>query len=119
MRIPKGPGFGSSVLMVYLDTFSCEFYLDGTIRVIVRASGYIIGQYYAGNEDYGYRIHGALSGSMHDHSLNFKADFDILGTKNTMQLTSFVPATEKYIWSKEPRHTFKLKREFVESEDNR
>ena len=60
--------------------FSYEFYLDGSIKISVRASGYIEGQYYAGNEEYGYRIHDALSGSMHDHTLNFKADFDILGT---------------------------------------
>ncbi|KAF1347954.1 copper amine oxidase [Delphinella strobiligena] len=36
------------------------------------------------------RIHDFLSDSMHDHVLNFKADFDILGTNNTMQLTTNV-----------------------------
>ena len=55
---------------------------------------------------------------MHDHVLNFKADFDILGLENTMQLTSFVPIEEKYIWSDVPRNTFKPKREFMECEDN-
>ena len=97
--------------------FSYEFYLDGSIKISVRASGVIRGQYYKGNEEYGYRIHDVLSGSMHDHTLNFKADFDILGTANTMQTTSFVPTAEKYIWSEKPRNTLKLKREFVESED--
>lgn len=98
--------------------FSYEFYLDGSIQVQVRASGYIRGQHYLGNEEYGYRIHDALSGSMHDHTLNFKADFDIVGTANTAQLTTFVPANEKYVWSPQPRQTFKLQREFVESEDD-
>jgi primary-amine oxidase len=98
--------------------FSYEFHLDGTIDVSVRASGYFQGQYYAGNEEYGYRVHDALSGSMHDHTLNFKADFDILGTANTAQLTSFVPVNQKYIWSDTPRQTMKLQREFVESEDD-
>ena len=98
--------------------FSYEFYLDGSIKVSVRASGYIAGQSAVGNKDYGYDVHGGLSGGMHDHTLNFKADFDILGTANSMQLTSFVPVNEKYPWSPEPRETLKLKREIVESEDN-
>ena len=103
--------------------FSYEFYLDGSIKVSVRASGYIQSAYFAKNEDYGYHIHDALSGSMHDHVLNYKAvsiirtpsnrtsltnlyqDFDILGTANTMQLTSFVPVTESYTWSDRPRNT--------------
>ena len=55
---------------------------------------------------------------MHDHTLNFKADFDILGTANTAQLTSFVPVDQSYIWSEKPRQTMKLQREFVESEDD-
>jgi primary-amine oxidase len=98
--------------------FSYEFFLDGSIQVQVRASGYIQGQYYEGNEEYGYRIHEALSGSMHDHTLNFKLDLDILGTANTAQLTTFVPANERYIWSPQPRQTMKLQRQFVESEDD-
>lgn len=98
--------------------FSYEFYLDGSINVQVRASGYIRGQYSDGNEEYGYRIHDALSGSMHDHTLNFKADFDIAGTANTAQLTEFVPVDQKYIWAPEGRQTMKLQRKFVESEDD-
>jgi len=40
------------------------FSLDGTIEVKIRASGYIQSAYYANNEEYGYKIHDALSGSM-------------------------------------------------------
>ncbi|KAK3712173.1 hypothetical protein LTR37_009264, partial [Vermiconidia calcicola] len=50
-------------------SFSYEFYMDGSIQVIVRAAGYIQSAYYAKNDDYGYHIHDALSGSMHDHVL--------------------------------------------------
>jgi primary-amine oxidase len=54
--------------------FTYTFQRDGTIEVSVRASGYIQSAYYLKNDDYGYKIHEALSGSMHDHVLTFKAD---------------------------------------------
>ncbi|KAJ9662521.1 hypothetical protein H2201_006009 [Coniosporium apollinis] len=99
--------------------FSYEFYMDGTIDVNVRASGYIQAAYFANNHDYGYQIHSALSGSMHDHVLNYKIDFDILGTANTMIATTLVPVSETYPWSGgKPRNTMKLVRETVASEDN-
>jgi primary-amine oxidase len=85
--------------------------------VEVRASGYIQSAYYANNGEYGYHIHDCLSGSMHDHVLNFKADFDILGTDNTMELTTNIPVVQSYVWSDQPRNTMKLQRSFVESED--
>ena len=97
--------------------FSYEFYMDGSIQISVRAAGYIQSAYYAANEDYGYHIHDALSGSMHDHVLNFKADFDILGTANTMELVTVKPVTQNYVWSDQPRNTMKLFRHEVESED--
>lgn len=94
-----------------------EFYLDGSIRVEVRASGYIQSAFYANNQDYGYQIHDSLSGSMHDHVLHFKADFDILGTDNTMELTTNIPVTESYSWSDKPRNTMKLSRRLIKTED--
>ncbi|KAI5363237.1 putative copper amine oxidase [Septoria linicola] len=97
--------------------FNYEFYLDGSIRVEVRASGYIQSAFYANNQDYGYQIHDSLSGSMHDHVLHFKADFDILGTDNTMELTTNVPVTESYAWSDKPRNTMKLSRRLITNEN--
>jgi primary-amine oxidase len=44
--------------------FDYQFSYDGSIELTVRASGYILGTYYAGNDDYGYRIHDGLSGAM-------------------------------------------------------
>lgn len=99
--------------------FSYTFSLDGSIGVEVRASGYIQSAYFANNEDFGYQIHDFLSGSMHDHVLNFKADFDILGTENTMQLTTNVPVTRSFPWSgNKTRNTMTLQRSLVENEDN-
>jgi len=100
-------------------TFSYSFFLDGSIAVEVRASGYIQSAYFANNQDYGFQIHDSLSGSMHDHVLNFKADFDILGTSNSLQLVSLVPTTTTYSWSKgKARNTMKIDRQFIETEDD-
>lgn len=99
--------------------FSYTFFLDGSISVEVRASGYIQSAFYANNSDYGFQIHDALSGSMHDHVLNFKADFDILGTANSLQLMRNTPVSLKYPWSDgKHRNTMMLTRSFVESEDD-
>jgi Cu2+-containing amine oxidase len=68
------------------------------MEVSVRASGYIQSTYYAQNEDYGFRIHDNLSGSMHDHVLTFKADFDILGVRNSLQKIEVVPATVELVY---------------------
>lgn len=98
--------------------FSYEFYMDGSINVSVRASGYIQSAYFAKNGDYGYHIHDALSGSMHDHVLNFKIDFDILGTSNTMTTTTNVPVSEVYPWSNgKARNTMKLQRSVIANEN--
>ncbi|KAL1637202.1 hypothetical protein SLS56_000861 [Neofusicoccum ribis] len=99
--------------------FSYSFYMDGSLHVEVRASGYIQSAYWAHNGDYGFQIHDALSGSMHDHVLNFKLDMDVLGTDNTLTTTTLVPTAEVYPWSKgKARNTMKLARSMVASEDD-
>ncbi|KAF8454455.1 copper amine oxidase [Kalaharituber pfeilii] len=97
-------------------TFDYTFYIDGTIEIKVRASGYIQGAFYANNSDYGYQIHDALSGSFHTHVLTFKADLDILGEKNTLEKVAMIPTTEKYPWSAAPRNTMKLVRSSIGNE---
>ncbi|KAK0669179.1 putative copper amine oxidase [Cercophora samala] len=100
----------------YQQSFS--FFMDGSFAVEVRASGYIQSAYFAGNEDYGFKIHDNLSGSMHDHVLNFKADFDVLGTNNSIELMSMVPVSRSYPWSAgKVRNTMALERKFIETED--
>ncbi|OJI80543.1 hypothetical protein ASPTUDRAFT_129166 [Aspergillus tubingensis CBS 134.48] len=124
------PSYVSSTKNIYLTlrsvstignydyTISYTFHLDGTIGIEVRASGYIQAAHSAHNTNYGYQIHSALSGSMHDHILNFKADFDILGTANSIELTSLVPITTTYQWSNpnQPRNTMHLSRRILSSE---
>ena len=53
-----------STLGNYDYLFDYSFFQDGTIEVTARASGYIEGAYYAKNDEFGYRIQDALSGSM-------------------------------------------------------
>lgn len=75
--------------------FDYNFFYDGSMEILVRASGYISAAYYADNEDYGFKIHDALSGSLHDHVMTFKADFDVLGESNSVQKIDIVPTTEE------------------------
>jgi primary-amine oxidase len=97
-----------------------EFHYDGTIQVIVRASGYIQGDSDVESKDaneYGFRIRDDLSGSMHDHVLNFKADLDIKGTKNSLFKTEFVPNSQVYEWSEgSVYNNMKVERSFVDNE---
>ncbi|CAJ0545065.1 Ff.00g085380.m01.CDS01 [Fusarium sp. VM40] len=101
----------------YMTTY--QFHLDGSIEVAVRASGYISSAFYAQNEDYGFKIHDSLSGSLHDHAITFKADFDILGEKNSLQKVSIQPTTEKYKWSDgQSINTMKAVKSFIKNEDD-
>ncbi|ROV98725.1 hypothetical protein VMCG_06798 [Cytospora schulzeri] len=84
-------------------TIDYVFYLDGAIEVKVRASGYIYGAFYANNpikneDEYGHRIHDALSSSMHDHVISFKADLDVAGTANDIVRMAVEPTTISYPW---------------------
>ncbi|KAF2269570.1 amine oxidase catalytic domain-containing protein [Lojkania enalia] len=96
-----------------------NFFYDGAIEVSVRLSGYISAEYWDGNEEYGFHIHDYLSGSLHDHVLTFKADFDILGEKNSVQKVKLEPVTAEYPWSPgNPRNTMRAIRSFVTNEDD-
>lgn len=84
-------------------TIDYIFYLDGAIEVKVRASGYIYGAFYANNpykneDEYGHRVHEALSSSLHDHVINFKADLDVAGPANDMVRLAVEPTTTSYPW---------------------
>ncbi|KZL83511.1 copper amine oxidase [Colletotrichum incanum] len=107
-----------STIADYDYVISYKFYTDGSIGVETEASGYIIAAHKAHNHDYGYSIHDHLSGSMHEHIINFKADFDVLGTCNTVQMVRNVPTTQVYPWSNgKPRNTMHLERTFLTNED--
>lgn len=79
------------------------FYMDGAIEVKVRASGYIFAAFYRSNktegeDEYGHRIGDAVSSSVHDHVINFKADLDIAGPTNDMVRLALEPLTKSYNW---------------------
>jgi primary-amine oxidase len=94
-----------------------NFFYDGAIEVSARASGYISAAFWAQDPVYGFHIHDFLSGSIHDHTLTFKADFDILGTKNSVQKFQSVPTSTTYPWSQGRVHnTFKASRSFLADE---
>lgn len=108
-----------AVIGNYDYTIDYTFFLDGSIEVKFRASGYIQGAYYNPNESevYGYRVHDQFASSMHDHVINFKADFDILGQNNTFVSVDIEPTTTQYPWAPgENRNTMKLTRRVVETE---
>ncbi|KAL6922703.1 hypothetical protein FSST1_006729 [Fusarium sambucinum] len=99
--------------------FDYTFHYDGSISVTVRASGYIQGAFWSGDGDYGFHIHDNLSGSMHDHVINFKLDLDIKGRKNSLLKTEFVPISKVYPWSDgQSINTMKANRSYITSEDN-
>ena len=102
-------------------TIEYLFYLDGSIEVKYRASGFIFGAFYNSPlqdnverthpTEHGYRVHDAVATSMHDHVLNFKADFDIGGTANTLMRVGIEPTLSSYPWedpAKPPRNTMHL-----------
>lgn len=97
--------------------FEYNFFTDGSIETVVRASGYIQSAFFANNTEYGYQIHDALSGSMHDHALQFKVDMDIKGVNNTLVKHAFEPADVKYKWSNVTRSTMKKVITEVTNED--
>lgn len=85
------------------------FYVDGSIEVKVRASGYIQGAYALHNQLYGYKVHDALSTAMHDHVINFKADLDIgHSIPNSFQIVDITSREITYPWSNKPRRTMVL-----------
>ncbi|KAJ3185206.1 hypothetical protein HDU85_001254 [Gaertneriomyces sp. JEL0708] len=101
--------------------FDYIFSLDGTIEARVAASGYLQGTYWrdgAASSSYGSRIHSSSMGSLHDHIMNYKIDFDIGGTKNSLEKTVFERETVQYPWNDDGQVTVqnKVKRTWVKNE---
>ncbi|KAG2012930.1 copper amine oxidase [Coprinopsis cinerea AmutBmut pab1-1] len=99
------------------------FYLDGTIEVKVSASGYLQGTYWTSEQDsYGTRLHDTTMGSLHDHVINFKVDFDVAGTANSLLKTTVGQEEVELPWMDEDwGNTMiqgKITREYVEVEDD-
>ncbi|PPR06108.1 hypothetical protein CVT26_005335 [Gymnopilus dilepis] len=105
-------------------SFDYNFYLDGTIEVRLSASGYMQGGYWRPDKDpYGGRIHEVSMGNLHDHVINYKVDFDIAGTSNSLQkITTQVehityPWLDDDYWGQDHVQQ-KIVREYIANEDD-
>lgn len=79
--------------------FDYGFHLDGSLEISVRASGYLQSSfYYPTQGKWGPRIQQATQGSLHDHIVTFKADFDILGTGNSLQVSELKAVEQSQPW---------------------
>lgn len=79
--------------------FDYAFHVDGSIEVEVRASGYLQSSfYYKDQGKFGPRIHDATQGSLHDHVLTFKADFDVVDTNNSLQVSELITVNQSQPW---------------------
>ncbi|WVW86168.1 hypothetical protein I302_108209 [Kwoniella bestiolae CBS 10118] len=60
--------------------FDYTFQLDGTIEIRLSASGYLQGGvWHEEQSNYGHKIRETAMGSLHDHVINYKVDFDVGG----------------------------------------
>ena len=77
-----------------------DFNQDGSIGITVRASGYLMGSYYYKNQQgsFGPRLQKATQGSIHDHVITFKADFDILDSANSLEKTELKAVEQEQPW---------------------
>ncbi|KAJ7168667.1 amine oxidase catalytic domain-containing protein [Mycena filopes] len=79
--------------------FDYTFQLDGTMEVRVSASGYLQGAWWDEAESsYGTKIRDTYMGSIHDHVINYKFDFDIAGTRNSLMAVSLENEVVQQPW---------------------
>ncbi|KZV97864.1 amine oxidase catalytic domain-containing protein [Exidia glandulosa HHB12029] len=65
--------------------FDYTFMLDGSLEVRVSASGYLQGGYwYPEHDQHGTRLYMRSMGTLHDHVINFKVDFDLVNERNSL-----------------------------------
>lgn len=79
--------------------FDYIYNVDGSIEVSVKASGFLQSSfYYPDQKKFGPRIAPATQGSFHDHILTWKADFDLLGTANSLERTDLIVVNQSQPW---------------------
>ncbi|KAK8029243.1 hypothetical protein PG991_006299 [Apiospora marii] len=76
------------------------FAVDGSLAVDARASGYVQANYYRPDDAgrWGPRIGETISGTMHTHVMNFKADFDLVDPRNSFRRTDLVVENVTQPW---------------------
>ncbi|KAF5367943.1 hypothetical protein D9758_004498 [Tetrapyrgos nigripes] len=95
---------------------------NGTIEVRVSASGYLQGGFWEPKQKgYGGRIRDSTMGNLHDHVINFKVDFDIAGTSNSLLETTTSQETVTQPWFDEDWGNEviqqKIHKRFIENEN--
>jgi primary-amine oxidase len=79
--------------------FDYVFNVDASLEVVVRASGYLQSSFYFKDQGaWGPRIQQATQGSLHDHILTWKADFDIVDTENVLEVTELAAINTTQPW---------------------
>lgn len=79
--------------------FDYQFHLEGSVEVSVRASGYLQASfYYPDRGAWGPRVRPATQGSLHDHVLTYKADFDVAGRRNSLEVSELVLRNRTQAW---------------------
>ncbi|WWD21794.1 hypothetical protein CI109_106282 [Kwoniella shandongensis] len=79
--------------------FDYTFQLDGTIEIRLSASGYLQGGVWDSTQaPYGHQIRDTTMGSLHDHVINYKVDFDIAGTRNSLTAATLETETITTPW---------------------
>jgi len=91
--------------------FDYGFLVDGSISIDVHASGYVQSNYFREDDErkWGPRIHDTISGALHTHVMNFKADFDLIDSNNTFVKTDIIVENITQPWYPE-RGTFEMMR---------
>ncbi|KAJ7253466.1 amine oxidase catalytic domain-containing protein [Mycena rebaudengoi] len=103
--------------------FDYTFQLDGTMEVRVSASGYMQGAWWDEAESsYGTKIRDTYMGSLHDHVINYKFDFDVAGTRNSLMAISLENEVVQQEWFDEDWgqdvHQQKIVRTMVRNESD-
>jgi primary-amine oxidase len=93
------------------------------LEVSLSASGYLQAAAYSqGQEPYGHRLREDTAGSLHDHIINFKVDFDIAGTRNSLLDLSLEVEEREEPWFDDDWGTKviqqKIVRNFIDNEDH-
>ncbi|OAX80178.1 hypothetical protein ACJ72_05496 [Emergomyces africanus] len=79
--------------------FEYAFHVDGSLEISVRASGYLQSSaYYKSQGKWGPRIQQGTQGSLHSHVLTWKADFDIVDSSNSFEISKLVVAEQSQPW---------------------
>ncbi|XP_019355720.1 retina-specific copper amine oxidase-like [Alligator mississippiensis] len=78
------------------------FYQNGAIEAKVQATGYMSSSFlYGDGLEYGHRVGEHTLGTLHTHSMNYKVDLDVGGTKNSLVTHDMAFETVQAPWSPE------------------